>query len=43
MTCQALSTRPYTEADGSDSDLSTAALYEQIEFLQQRVTALHTR
>lgn len=29
--------------DGSDSDLSTAALYEQIEVLQQRVTALHAR
>ena len=28
---------------GSDSDLSTAALYEQIEVLQQRVTALHQR
>jgi hypothetical protein len=28
---------------GSDSDLSTAALYEQIEVLQQRVTALHAR
>ena len=28
---------------GSDSDLSTAALYEQIEVLQQRVTALQWR
>lgn len=31
------------DTEGSDSDLSTAALYEQIEVLQQRVTALHAR
>ena len=30
-------------SSGSDSDLSTAALYEQIEALQQRVEALHRR
>lgn len=32
-----------TRENGSDSDLSTAALYEQIEVLQQRVTKLHQR
>ena len=37
------STHARTDDDGSDSDLSTAALYEQIEVLQQRVTALHAR
>jgi len=31
------------DTECSDSDLSTAALYEQIEVLQQRVTALHAR
>lgn len=31
------------KTDGSDSDISTAALYEQIEVLQRRVVALHAR